>query len=100
MRVVWSDQAITDLREIRDYIGRDSSDAAFRTVRRIFSHDSQLRRFPESGRIVPEYETAEVREVIEGNYRILYTIECQEVWILAIVHGSRQLPAAFRSENR
>ncbi len=42
MRVLWSDQAITDLWEIRDYIAEESEDSAVRTVKRLFERECQL----------------------------------------------------------
>lgn len=48
--------------------------------------------FPFAGRMVPEYELNEVREVIEGSYRIIYLIKEAEdqIEILAVIHSSRE----------
>ena len=40
--------------------------------------------------MVPEYELHEVREIIEGFYRIIYLVGSQQVEILAVIHGSRE----------
>lgn len=52
----------------------------------------QISQFPFSGRMVPEYELNEVREVIEGPYRIIYLVdpEAQRVEVLAVIHSSRE----------
>ena len=50
------EQAADDLASIRDFIGRDSPSHALATVERLFLAVDQLRRFPDSGRVVPERE--------------------------------------------
>jgi len=47
--------------------------------------------FPLSGRIVPEFEIKEIREVIEGSYRIIYYIKPDQIDIIAVLHGSEQI---------
>ncbi len=91
MRVVWTDAARTDLRGIREYIARDSPVFAGRVVEHIFRRADQLEAFPNSGRSVPEHGAPDVRELIEGAYRIIYLVGEEEVTILAVVHGARSL---------
>ncbi|WP_313888480.1 type II toxin-antitoxin system RelE/ParE family toxin [Nostoc spongiaeforme] len=50
----------------------------------------QIAKFPLSGRIVPEFETEQIREVIEGSYRIIYYIKPEQIEVLAVIHGSQQ----------
>jgi len=52
----------------------------------------QIGSFPLSGRMVPEYESENVREVIEGSYRIIYLIKLDQIDIVAVVHSARVLP--------
>jgi len=40
--------------------------------------------------MVPEYELDDIREVIEGRYRIIYLIESTQVQVLAVIHGARE----------
>ena len=61
-------------------------------VDRLTSRSKQLARFPESGRIVPEYEQPDVREVIEGAYRVIYRVLPDQLDVLAVVHSARELP--------
>ena len=42
--------------------------------------------------MVPEYESENVREVIEGSYRIIYLIKLDQIDIVAVVHSARVLP--------
>jgi len=55
------------------------------------SRARQLQEFPESGRVVPEYEAKQVRELIGGSYRIWYRLRDDRVEILAILHGARDI---------
>ena len=48
--------------------------------------------FPRSGRMVPEYEAPDIREVIERPYRIIYRIKADQIDILDVVHGAQLLP--------
>jgi len=47
--------------------------------------------FPTSGRIVPEFGREDVREIVFGNYRIMYQMVADEVEVIAFVHGAREL---------
>ena len=66
--LVWSPQALGDLEAIRAYIAVDSMVYAEAMVRRIVAGVERLKTFPDSGRIVPERNTREIREVLVGNY--------------------------------
>ena len=55
------------------------------------SRVGQLETFPKSGRVVPEFNTETIRELIEGNYRIVYRINPDYVGIVRIHHSARQL---------
>jgi toxin ParE1/3/4 len=72
MQIVWSPQLLRDLRAIRDYIAIDSERYADLTIARIFSAVERLLDFPESGRIVPERNDPEIREMIVGRFRVVY----------------------------
>lgn len=91
MRVEWSDLALDDLDEIARYIGRDSPFYAREFVERIFDTTDRLAIFPRSGRLVPEAEDNQTREVIVQGYRVMYDIETDRVLVLAVMHGSRDL---------
>ena len=57
----------------------------------ITRRSEQIASFPLSGRIVPEFETEQIREVIEGSYRIIYYIKPEQIDVLAVIHGSQQI---------
>ena len=88
MKVVWSDKARFQLRSIHAYIARDSEQYARRLVDRITNRTKQIAHFPQSGRITPEFETATIRELVEGAYRIVYEIRADAIVIAAVVHSS------------
>lgn len=73
MRVFWTDAALGQLESIRDYFARTSPKYAQKLVERPVNRSEKVADFPRSGRMVPEYEIDEVRQVIEGQYRIIYS---------------------------
>ncbi|MGH7207996.1 MAG: type II toxin-antitoxin system RelE/ParE family toxin [Nitrospiraceae bacterium] len=96
--VRWTVGARADLRDIVMYISQDSAVYAAAWAGRIVATVERLRQFPSRGRIVPEYQEPTLRELIVGNYRVVYRIQRRRVGIIAIVHASRdllrQLPSA------
>jgi plasmid stabilization system protein ParE len=92
MRVIWSPLAIDRASEIAEYIAQDNPTAAENWVNAVFFKVESLKSFPESGRIVPEIDNVHFRELIYGNYRIIYRIEESQISILTIRHGKQILP--------
>ena len=92
MRIIWSPLAVERAAEIAEYISRDNPTAAEKWIDSVFSKVEQLKSFPESGRIVPEINSKDFRELIYGNYRIVYRLEKIQVSILTIRHGKQILP--------
>ena len=63
-----------------------------------FDVTDRLANFPESGRIVPEMNDPNFREIILGNYRLIYRLRSGDVQIVTVHHGARQLnPAELES---
>jgi toxin ParE1/3/4 len=94
--IFWTEQAQTDLAAIHTFISQDSPHYAAVTVRQLIVAVDQLTSFPESGRAVPEFESAQVREIVRRAYRIVYRlVGDDQIHILTIHHGSRQLPSQF-----
>ena len=91
VKIVWTEIAIEDLRLIHEYISNDSKLYAERLIEKIFERIDRLENFPKSGRVVPEFETETIRELIEGNYRIIYQILPDHIGIVRIHHAARQL---------
>jgi len=91
VKVIWTEFAIEDLRLIHDYISKDSKRYAVRFIEKLFERVDQLKSFPKSGRVVPELNLESIRELIEGNYRIVYKISANQVAIIRVHHAARQL---------
>ena len=92
-RVVWAENARDDLREIHDYIARDSAWYAQTQVQRIQDTAARTRRHPRIGPPVPEFPKEPWRELLAGNWRVIYRLNGDEteVRILAVVHVRRLL---------
>jgi len=92
MRIIWSPLAIDRISEIADYIAKDNIDASVKWIEDIFNEIERLRKFPESGRVVPEIDKNNIREIIYRNYRIVYQIGDKEISILTVRHFKQILP--------
>jgi len=91
VKVVWTDLAIEDLKSIHEYISKDSKFYADRFVAKLINRVDQLETHPQSGRIVPEFGKEDIRELIEGNYRIIFRIKVGHVGVVRVHHSSRLL---------
>lgn len=92
VKLIWTDQAIDDLGDIGDYIAENSERYAKLTIQKIYDRTKILKSFPQAGRIVPEKNEENVRELIEGSYRIIYEIiSDQVIYILTVYHSARDL---------
>ena len=92
MKIIWSPLAIDRVAEIAQYIALDSPNSAQKWVDLTFQVVERLERFPKSGRIVPEIKQDDFREIIHGNYRIIYRLKSDIVSILTVKHGRQILP--------
>lgn len=91
VEIIWTEHAIEDLKSIHEYIFKDSKVYADRQVDKIIKRVDQLTNFPNSGRVVPEFNSEDLRELIEGNYRIIYKIASDKIAIVRVHHAARQL---------
>jgi toxin ParE1/3/4 len=91
MVVEWSARARADIRELKAYIAHDSPHYARRFIEKILRTVETLTDHPQLGRKVPEADREDVRELIFQNYRIIYRIKSEHVYIVTVLHGSREL---------
>jgi toxin ParE1/3/4 len=93
VKIVWTELSIADLKEIFDYISNDSSRYASIVVNQIYSKAQLISLNPNIGRIVPEFNQKNIREIIsQHNYRIIYKVKnSNQVDVLRIFHTSRLL---------
>jgi toxin ParE1/3/4 len=99
MKVHWTDTAEGHLDALYAYIAQDSPEYAKRMVDRLTRRSQQIAEFPFSGRRVPEYDLDQIREVIEGSYRIIYHIKPGQIDVLAIIHGAMDVLGSSEEEN-
>lgn len=92
MKLFWTDTAKEDLRTIRRYITADSPTAARRWVGRLRERARNALHAPLAGRKVPEFRRDDIRELIEGNYRIVYQVSVDRLVILTVFEGHQLFP--------
>ena len=90
MRVVWTPEAEQDRDDVWEYIAADSVSAAARMDQLFSDAAAQLADFPESGR--PGKVTGTRELIPHENYRLVYEIDGDTVWMLALVHTARLWP--------
>ena len=90
-QINWTKKSLKYLRAINDYIALDSEFYAARFISKLINRVDQLIEFPESGRVVPEKNEPEIRELIEGNYRIFYRLRKEKITILRIHNSARKI---------
>ncbi len=92
VKIVWTESSTLDLKEIFDYIAHDSDRYASITTHKIYQRAQEIIDNPFIGRIVPEFNEKFIRELIEGNYRVIYRIKNEiQVDVLRIFHSARLL---------
>ena len=92
VEVKFTIQSLTDLEDICNYISKDSEYYAQMQIQKLVTRTDVLETFPQIGRIVPELKQKSIRELIEGNYRIIYRIVSkQTIHVLTFHHSKRKL---------
>ena len=92
MKVEWTDNALEQLWAIYEYIARSSPEYAQRVVDRLTGRTQQIASFPLSGRVAPEFNLPQIREVLEGPYRIIYYIKPDQIDVIVVIHGAQKPP--------
>ena len=89
--ISWTLQAADDLEAIAEFIAPDSPHYAQLFALDVLNAVDRLAVFPRSGRVVPEFGNSAIREIVLGNYRIVYRLRNDAVEILTVYHGARLL---------
>jgi toxin ParE1/3/4 len=89
MKLVWSPLAVKRALEAKAYIAADNPIAADKWASGLVSAVSKLKRHPKLGRLVPEIGLEEYRELVYGNYRVVYRISASTIFVLTVGHFSR-----------
>ena len=96
LAVEFSPQAEADLEQIALYIARDNPLAAEAWVQKLIVAAEKAGRMPRAGRVVPEVEDPEIREVLVKSYRVVYRVEAKRILVLTIFEGHRKLRIRWR----
>jgi toxin ParE1/3/4 len=91
VEIRWTLQAANDLEAIVEFIAADSPQYAQLLAINVLKAVDRLSGLPRSGRVVPERANPSIREIVLGNYRIIYRIRKGAVDILTVYHGARIL---------
>jgi toxin ParE1/3/4 len=91
--LIWSPHALDRVSEIAEYIAQERPTAAETWVERIFGAVERLEEFPLSGRVVPEVGREDIREVIAGDFRIIYRVESGKLSVLTVRHARQSFEA-------
>jgi len=100
VQVNWTDSALQDLNDIGDYIAKDSLKYAEITVLRLFESVDILENHPLSGVMTPEFENESIRQLIRGDYRIVYHIINESRIDILTVHNCARLITNTRPFKR
>lgn len=89
-QVIWTQTATLEVEEIAAYLSAYSEHYASMVVKKIYRKTGLLGSFPKMGRVIPEMGDVTRREILEGNYRIMYElVDADIVLIQRVIHMSR-----------
>lgn len=91
-QVVWTYRARGRLRDLYERIAKDQPVNADRFMERLFERGDSLAEYAFRGRMVPEYDNPSIREVFEGEYRLIYQMQDSTVAILTVRNFAELLP--------
>ena len=100
MKIIWTEKAVEKLEEYADYIALDKPIAAVKWAEKIQNSVNKLDEFPNIGREVPELKRPDIRELIEGEYRIIYRLESNRIYILTVYHSKQLLKKSVLFKKR
>ena len=91
MKILWSETALIRADDISNFIAEDSLKEAIKWLKQLFIEVDRFEIFPELGRLVPNFNDEYLREIIFGNYRIIYEVNNNAIEILTIWHSRKPL---------
>lgn len=98
MKVVLSVEARQDLQEIADYIAQANPGRARSFVRELVVKAHGIGDAPRGSELVARYRDLGIRRRPFGAYLIFYRVESSRVWVIRILHGSRDYEAVLFPE--
>lgn len=91
LKARWTENSIQDLLVIKEFISLDSPNRAGTWIGELYTSGENLASFPQRGRIVPEFNQENIRELLIENYRLVYRVKATAIEILAVFEGHRRL---------
>ena len=91
LKVFWTENVIQDLLAIKEFISQDSVERAEEWVLELYTAGESLANLSARGRIVPEFNQDNLRELLIENYRLIYRVKPTAVEIITVFEGHRQL---------
>lgn len=91
LKVLWTENSIRDLLAIKEFISVDSPSRAETWIGELYSSGENLVTFPLRGRIVPEFNQENIRELLIENYRLVYRITTTSIEVLTVFEGHQRL---------
>ena len=98
-RVIWTEVAWNDLEAVVEYIARDSAYYAAAFVHEVREAARSLTQLAARGRVVPEFRDPHIRELFVRDYRLIYQMDQRRVYVLAFIHGARDLRMLWNREK-
>jgi addiction module RelE/StbE family toxin len=98
--IKWTQSAWNDLEAAADYISKDSPRYATSFVQEVRDAARSLNTLAFRGRVVPEFNDTNIRELFLKNYRLIYQITAQQIYVLGLIHGARDLWVLWKKESR
>lgn len=91
VEIIWTEPTLSDLNDIAEYIALENVVAAKQLVQTVFTKVERLADSPESGRVPPELEHLNYREVVINPCRVFYKYDDEKVRILFVMRAERDL---------
>lgn len=91
MKIFWTNEALSKLLEIEEYISIDNINRAEKFIDFLIEKVESIKDYPKRGRIIPELNIDNIREIIVKNYRIIYKIDKNIITILTVFEGHKTL---------
>jgi len=91
VKIFWTQNAKKQIIQIEEFIAEDNPSSAIDFVEKLINTTETLTKFPQKGRMVPEFSQTNIRELLYKNYRVVYLINNSKIEILTIFEGHRLL---------
>ncbi|MGB4437649.1 MAG: type II toxin-antitoxin system RelE/ParE family toxin [Sedimentibacter sp.] len=96
--IIWSDKAVSNLKSIENYIAEESPIQAKKVINEIINYVEELFQFPHMGGVVPELNDCKLRQLIKYSYRIIYSVNKNQINIITIIHSKQDFTQRFRND--